>query len=221
MLDLLAFKATDLPVTNQAINGNFKDNDGFLANGYSKNAEDVSAIIEEDNQLVQRIEKNSENTRIIFNSRYAQGDKDDEIYVSLYIKTNMNVSNKIQLYRGEMNDTFSLDKERWEFLSSVGVRTSPNNVSGYTNVYVTGGTDDEAQTPYAMFKNHNVVNLTKTFGKGEEPTKNQMDDLIKQFENNYINGTENVFNAETLMKLYFKETKELRNAIISLGGELP
>lgn len=69
-------------------------------------------------------------------------------------------------------------------------------------------------------KNRLTINLTQTFGAGNEPTTKQMDELLSQFDDGWFDGTKNVFNAEHILKMYFNKTKELDNAITSLGGSI-
>lgn len=45
-------------------------------------------------------------------------------------------------------------------------------------------------------KNALVIDLTTTFGAGNEPTATQMDRLLTQFPNSWFNGTENLFLAK-------------------------
>lgn len=44
-------------------------------------------------------------------------------------------------------------------------------------------------------KNLIVIDLTKTFGAGNEPTATQMDRLLEQFPNSWFDGTQNIFLA--------------------------
>ena len=46
-----------------------------------------------------------------------------------------------------------------------------------------------------------AINLTTTFGAGNEPTVEQMDEIMSKFENSWFDGTKNLFRAsETLKK---------------------
>lgn len=47
-----------------------------------------------------------------------------------------------------------------------------------------------------IFDNVLAINLTTTFGAGNEPTAAQMDRLLTQFPNSWFNGTENLFLAK-------------------------
>lgn len=63
-----------------------------------------------------------------------------------------------------------------------------------------------------------VIDLSSVFGKGNEPTVEQMDEVMKQFPSGYFKGIKNIFNPSNFMGLVFKELEEIRNAITTLGG---
>src|SRR5699024_6936829 len=63
-----------------------------------------------------------------------------------------------------------------------------------------------------------LIDLTEAFGKGNEPTAEQMDELLEQFPNKWFDGTKNLFNAKHMMNTYHKKITQLENAITALGG---
>ena len=65
--------------------------------------------------------------------------------------------------------------------ATFNMRVQDIRVSGWDNVYV----------KYML-----ALDLTATFGKGNEPTAEQMDRLLTQFPNSWFNGTENLFLAK-------------------------
>lgn len=70
------------------------------------------------------------------------------------------------------------------------------------------------------FSNFIDINLTATFGAGNEPTVTQMDRLLEQFPNSWFDGTVNIYNSKHMMGMLFKELTKLNNAIIALGGNV-
>ena len=63
-----------------------------------------------------------------------------------------------------------------------------------------------------------LIDLTALFGAGNEPTREQMDELLMQFPNSWFKGVRNLFNAKHFMTMYFKKITELETAIAALGG---
>ncbi|WP_174614714.1 hypothetical protein [Virgibacillus ihumii] len=62
------------------------------------------------------------------------------------------------------------------------------------------------------------IDLTRVFGTGNEPTAEQMDALLEQFDKSWFDGTKNLFDAQHFMYMYFRKITELENAITALGG---
>ena len=62
-----------------------------------------------------------------------------------------------------------------------------------------------------------IIDLTETFGAGSEPTKKEMDELIKV--TGYIDG-EYALNSEELLMWTISLVRSNRNAIIALGGTI-
>lgn len=71
-----------------------------------------------------------------------------------------------------------------------------------------------------------LINLTATFGKGNEPTAEQMDGILAKFPNSWLDGTKNLFRANaTLNKLMavdarteFEAKNEVANGDFSNGN---
>lgn len=66
----------------------------------------------------------------------------------------------------------------------------------YTNEASSTETTTTTSTEYS---NLIVVNLTETFGAGNEPTEDQMDRLLAQYPNSWFDGTQNLFNAHAAL----------------------
>ena len=64
-----------------------------------------------------------------------------------------------------------------------------------------------------------AIDLTTTFGKGNEPTVEQMDAIMAKFENSWFDGTKNLFQAKAslnkLMALDARTEFEARNLVVN------
>jgi len=116
-------------------------------------------------------------------------------------------------YRGKFAISSSPKLNEWVKLS--GVSKLANESDFFT---VGAETKGDGTVVEYQIKNNIYINLTKTFGVGNEPTAEQMDKLLEQFPNSWFDGAKNIFNAEHLMAMYFNKMKELDNAIVELGG---
>lgn len=197
MLDLLAFKATDVPAKNLIRNGDF-------SNGLS-GWRNFFVTIENKDGYIDFIGSSTSLSRIqVNNALTGVGMK----YITALIKSNdvgASIGNTTQVF---VNHSGSGE---WERLSIVNALTS----------FFPSLQDfrEDKETPISA-KQFMAINLTETFGVGNEPTKEQMDFILDNITNSWFDNTGNLFNAEVFMKLYFKEMNELKNAITSLGGSV-
>lgn len=83
---------------------------------------------------------------------------------------------------------YSAGSNAFEFISLLytAIRTG---TGGYAAVYDTR----TSSWNYVYAKYCTAIDLTAAFGAGNEPTKAQMDTLMAQFENNWLNGTQTAF----------------------------
>jgi hypothetical protein len=72
------------------------------------------------------------------------------------------------------------------------------------------GTSEEVQVTNCI-----AISLTEVFGAGNEPTKEEMDTLIRQI--GWFEGTRTLKQTETTNWL-LKLIRENKNAIVALGG---
>lgn len=113
--------------------------------------------------------------------------------------------------------------------SGVGVSLIPGVDVGLEDTLITGmltaqsnltsfvwGRSSVVQKIY-LKKGATVFNLTKIFGAGNEPTKAEMDTLIKTLGINHFSG-EMTLTARQLALWQLKMIRQNRNAIIALGG---
>lgn len=66
------------------------------------------------------------------------------------------------------------------------------------------------------FDNVFVVDLTATFGAGNEPTKTEMDALMAYFPNSWFDGTRNI--SPALAVLMLNKLRNLETLVTALGG---
>jgi len=108
-------------------------------------------------------------------------------------------------------ETKNGDLDVWE--------TSTFIVDGRTNgIRLSVGFFSAATVQYFV-DNFIVVNLTETFGKGNEPTKEEMDLLLDILGIDYFEG-EITIPAQKVMQWQLAMIRQNRNAIIALDGTI-
>ena len=82
-------------------------------------------------------------------------------------------------------------------------QSMPTQSGAFSNVSTLSGDVDDfsivrlaGTSGYVLVDNLMMINLTETFGAGNEPTTAQMDRLLTQFPDSWFNGTENIFLAK-------------------------
>lgn len=96
----------------------------------------------------------------------------------------------VNYYAGTSLYTFSpaLKLNQWQVASGVTTQSSTGS-PGARYVNASFSTVEEATTATLTVKNVVLIDLTESFGAGNEPTKEQMDIIIQKFPNNYFDGT--------------------------------
>lgn len=76
----------------------------------------------------------------------------------------------------------------------IEIATNVNNLKllAYTNF----ATASDASGKVTDYENALLLNLTTIFGKGNEPTVEQMDEIMNKFTNSWFDGTKNLFRAK-------------------------
>lgn len=203
----LAFMATDVPVTNLVKEPLFKNNSPIVwrPNGGASYTEDkgVATIYNTTNNanpgIYQTISVSSKSV----------------IYYSGNVKTD-NDNGRSYIGLGTNNGRYFSNKE-FETISGTGIVTS----STQFYIMLSLGLGNTIPSDVTMsVKEPLIINLTETFGAGNEPTNEQMDKLLLRFPNSWFDGTVNLFNAKEFMIYVNKELEELRNAVTFLGGNL-
>lgn len=79
--------------------------------------------------------------------------------------------------------------------------TTYNAISDTNGLFMIthGTTSDYVVGDKYSIRNVIRINLTETFGAGNEPTQSQMDRLLAQYPNSWFDGTQNLFNARTAL----------------------
>lgn len=88
-----------------------------------------------------------------------------------------------------------------------------SNISSYNPIYL--NTAGQPVNTQIIVKSVLAINLTQTFGAGNEPTQEEMDELIKV--TGYIDG-EYALNNKELMIWTLALIRRNKNAIVALGG---
>jgi len=214
MLDKIALQRSTFLLGNEIINSDFSDGKtGWYTSGYQAEFDVVDGLAKTTNT--------ESNTRsLLVHSYVSEGiDSDDIVYVAANVKAD-NVESVdffniiFGLARSHGYLSFPLT-DKIERISGTGVWGEGRNLRFFLQEK-----SSIEEKPLLYLKSALLINLTKTFGKGNEPTTKQMDELLSQFDDGWFDGTKNVFNAEHMLKMYFNKTKELDNAITSLGGSV-
>lgn len=118
--------------------------------------------------------------------------KTDKYYVKVDMLTNSNldsfwmVDTSAPNYRDKV---FHSGSGNYETLSTVVTATNSTMQLRILNSPRTG----DISTAPVKLKGALVINLTATFGVGNEPTKEQIDNILAKFKNSHFNGTQNLW----------------------------
>ena len=139
------------------------------------------------------------------------GNIGDKIYLHFYAKILSGVPAIWQIHNGEgASTTYGGDVIN-------GRNTRIIDVAGTSNaglIYFNSSSVWDMQMDNFM-----RINLTETFGAGNEPTKEEMDLLISTLGIDYFEG-EITIPAQKLMQWQLKLIRKNKNAIIALGGTI-
>lgn len=210
--DLVAHKLNyatqlDLQINNDIKNGNFIEVAGWHGSG-TINVEnniatltlsylpDISMVAFRTTTLL---------TKTIIGNKY---------YVSIDVYPKYNSLVRIK-YGGAIDYSQTAIANIWNNRSLILTPTLSNyEIAYYSNIntagYVIGDT--------IKFKNFIGINLTTTFGAGNEPTKQEMDLLITLL-GGWFNGTITLTQKQ-LANWYLKMIRQNRTAIVALGGTI-
>lgn len=133
-------------------------------------------------------------------------------YLIQLISNNINYRLSINMATTNIVGTFNASKiNQWQDLSIAGTLTSDAN-----RITIV---DDNDNTWESYFDDFIVINMTNVFGTGNEPTKLEMDELMKVIPNGWWDGELSLTQKQFItwqLNLIRKNT----NAIIALGGTI-
>lgn len=91
-----------------------------------------------------------------------------------------------------------------------GIITLPSEGSGNLRLQLRATYPNSSSSDGQSIEINNVlmIDLTETFGEGKEPTKEQMDELINNFPNQWFDGLANVIDIQKSMMSYVFNNKE-------------
>lgn len=206
----LAEKVQNFKLKNVVVNGNFSQNIPWINGQSAKNTTSSGFLLLEEIALT---------NGVFCYSPVIQLQENDFVYARALAKGENIISYRLYL-RGGITSTITLVERNStiEFNSVSGVakvvgKTGNINV-GFSFVGLIG-----TENKKAYLDNICIINLTSTFGTGNEPTKLEMDELIKVIPNQWWDGELSLTQKQFItwqLNLIRKNT----NAIIALGGTI-
>lgn len=194
MLDLSAFKATDVPAKNKIVNGDFSDG----AQGWSGISNPLSVV---DGRLY------CDGTNTDVRQAYQSGKIAPSTVYYVRYEFDIEEGKGVVVNFGGEGLTGSMTG------TGVDSRVKRASESVNGNIVFNFSANTTGYVGRTL-----LINLTQTFGDGNEPTAEQMDALLEQFPVSWFDGTKSLFNAKEFMSIYHKKITELENAITALGG---
>ena len=200
-LGTVAFARQDLKLSNKLRNGSFTE--GFSGWRAGSNVTDYYV----DNGVLTfvgagRLDETTNNWIRYDNPRYIFTEG-EVVYNACWARSN-ELEVGFEIGRGYGRSVYSLTSE-FELCSHFGAATAGNN-------RFTLGADMSKEV---QVTNCIAISLTEVFGAGNEPTKEEMDTLIRQI--GWFEGTRTLKQTETTNWL-LKLIRENKNAIVALGG---
>jgi hypothetical protein len=134
-----------------------------------------------------------------------------------YVRMRARVTNALatEMFIGHGNQFINiiLTPIQNQWYEITGVISNPANTElriyhNYDNTTNANGAVMEVQ--YVL-----AINLTQTFGAGNEPTKEQMDYLLSNFPNSWFNGTQELVNYVQLLNLVNTKANRVQEAWIT------
>ena len=180
----LATKASKLMATNRVTNGDFSQG----TTGWSKTGGSIMVVNGELNFLA-TAEKHQAYTLGAANGSdlyyFKANIKSDSLLTALFV---FGISTPIKTINTSENVSVRLIPNGGYSIGIIDGRTE-----GFTTIYV---------------KNVIAINLTVTFGAGNEPTKEQMDRLLAEFPNSWFDGTQEILPLKALSDIFAMKAQE-------------
>ena len=196
----LAGKADKVVINNVIENGDFSINE-ISSNFIISTSLQESATIN-DGKLVLKPKTFTWNNYIQIDFTQNIGDK---IYCRFTIDSP--ISTKVDWRVGGVSNPISYGPGE----STISFVKTVHSIKNFMYLY----TQDFTPTMLIKLDNVEAINLTQTFGEGNEPTKEEMDELIKV--TGYIDGGYALNNKEMLIWT-LALVRRNKNAIVALGG---
>lgn len=199
--------------TNSVRNGDFSNATyGWMTHDSSVNTTASGAeVVAKGNSYYPRILTNVENIpigNVLYGAATYYFDDVSNITAVRIQSSNHNFSDELALKRDLAPKTLIRVSGVGKVITSAGIVTVAIEVR-----------DPKVPTTYQV-GSVLLIDLTETFGSGNEPTTEQMDKLLEQFPNSWFDGTVNIYNSKHMMVMFFNELTELNNAITTLGGNV-
>ena len=208
----LAEKVQNFKLKNDVVNGDFSQG----ATGWTSNPS-INTISALNNTLIATITSVS-GAAYIASLPPPPLDRESKIYISFKINPFRTHIPQVRIYDVPADLDKNAPSGVFTRVSNVIVRSiaTVNPLFIYTNRFSTTDMVVGSQTQY---KEVLVVNLTKIFGAGNEPTKLEMDELIKIIPNQWWDG-ELTLTQKQYITWQLNLIRKNTNAIIALGGTI-
>jgi hypothetical protein len=213
----LAKKLTEFPMENYIKNGDFSNN-------HTGWEEAKSTLSVADNTLYVTGDGNAASVTAaqIITTFFEEGKK-------YYIKCKMCVMNslckRIAIVMGQLSDVshylvasqMSPENNILYDLSGIFEAKTDSQYQIRLNHLYNSATDADGAVMGCQYVL--AINLTDTFGAGNEPTKEEMDALLSCFPESWFDGRQNL-PGKWVMKYLLNQVRDLKTAVAGLGGTL-
>jgi hypothetical protein len=199
-LGTVAFARQDLKLSNKLRNGSFTE--GF--SGWQANSNVTDYYV--DNGVLTFVGAgplSTINNWIVYNNPRHVFTEGEVVYNACWARSN-ELEVEFEIGTGYVRSKFSLTSE-FELCSYLGVA-----IDSSRSFVLGADMSKEVQVTNCI-----AISLTEVFGAGNEPTKEEMDTLIRQI--GWFEGTRTLKQTETTNWL-LKLIRENKNAIVALGG---
>lgn len=183
------------PIKNLMENGDFSDD--LL--GWNIRLGSANVI----NDEVRFLGSGTINDRIMQTTTSTTGNK---YYASAWVKTS---SNLVGIGHSNLLLKAHTGSGEYEFLSVV--RNDQINLS---LLDTRQGNKNTVQAKYFL-----KIDLTDTFGKGNEPSKEEMDAMLERFPNNWFDGTADLYNLSEILDKTMDDLDNVKTAIQDLENK--
>ena len=103
--------------------------------------------------------------------------------------------------------------DMWNVLSGKGVFTSEHFLRFY---HSTAFSQHEIGDQF-QFRNILLMDITEAFGAGNEPTKEEIDELLSYFPESWFDGKQNL-PGKWVMTYLLNQVRDIKTAVVGLGG---